>query len=140
MSDQDPTFSPLSMACVPFQVVRFNRSGCTGQGIPVETEFFPSLGCEIIFPSWQDVPVQILVHNSFPRHAGAWDPWGELGQWLCPVISTTLRCRVPWQGSPVQQSGPQALLVAHSNVLKPGQYCSPPGQGGFTYYSLNLLL
>ena len=46
-------------------------------------------------------------------------------------MSIPLRYWVPQHGPQSGIRGQQDLLVNHSNELKPGQYFSPPSQGGF---------
>ena len=96
--------------------------------IPVENESFLLIqGCKVTHPSWWDVPLQIPLQTPFPGVMGL----GVLssiacrstvrGKWLSPAISIPY-CgyRVSKQGSPIWTVGQQALLVDHSNVLKPG--------------------
>lgn len=73
------------------------------------------------------------VENTSPRLDGAYSQqhsllmYGKSGQWLSPAIPCLYST-----GYLGLQSGIGDLLVGHSNVLKLGQYFSPPGQGGFS--------
>ena len=62
MPDQDPTFSPLSMVHVPFQVE------CISTG-PAYSRTMGFSG-EVIYPSQWDIPLQIPVDNTFPGVMG----------------------------------------------------------------------
>ena len=111
-----------------------------GQWDPMETEQFPlTQGYEVTHPSWQNVPLQILVDNSFPRHNGA----------LCSQQHSTLihsksedngfLLRLPYLysigclvGIPRLAYTATGPLTHHSNILKPGTVLQPTQPRYFT--------
>lgn len=69
-----PTFSPLSMVCVPFQVwcIWTGPARSRTRGSHWSWSSSPSSGSEVYHPSQQDIPWQILVDNTSLRWDGAW--------------------------------------------------------------------